>query len=948
MKWINTLLFLGLVLFFSFESGFSAEFHENGSQHQRCLDTTWPHEKSDLVPDPALIFGRLDNGFRYILLKNKEPKGRVGVYLDIQAGSLYETAGQRGIAHFLEHMVFNGSTHFPPGSLVDYFQSIGMSFGGDTNAHTSFDETVYNILLPGASREEMNKGLLVMADYARGALLSETEINRERGVILSEKRARDSVEYRSQKAGMAFSMRGSLVPERMPIGVLKTLSKADHGTMKAFYDAWYRPEKMILVMVGDFDPQLAESLVRDRFKGLRGEGGAPVCPDLGQVNHTGTEFFYHHEPEMGFTEVTIETVWNELEGNDSLALQRREVYEAAAGLIVQHRLERLLEEKDTPFTEGVAHAGMFLGQIGYGMISAKTDPGKWQLTLGTIEQVLRQALKYGFTEQELKRVKKEMLSELDSAVLTAATRDSQKLAADLISRLNGNKVLMSPQQEKDVLSPVIADMKAEELHAAFQRIWNHQARLIQVVGNVDLSGADPRSQIKGSYESFSVQKVNPPQATTELVFPYLHLAADTRPAREQLLPEVQAERIVFANGVIVNLKQTKFQENEVQVAAHFGNGRQGEPRPGLALLAERVVNDSGTGKFTRSDLERILAGSTVKLDFKVNEASFSWKGAAVNKDVELLFQLLQAQLADPAVREDAYSKAMQGFKQMYEQMASDVSGAMELSGESFLAGGNKSFGLPSWQDFAVLTPDQIRAWVQPAMLSGGLEVSLVGDFDLQRVRNLAREYLAPLAKREQSESAAPQIHFPAGETLRLTAPSSIDKAMLVVAWPTADFWDIERTRRLYLLTEVFSDRLRKVIREKLGATYSPQVFSQPSRIYPGYGVLRAELIVAPDHIETLSREVVLVASDLWKSGVSAEELERAKAPMLTSLKDMVRTNGYWLNSVLALSSRYPQQLQWPSTILSAFESVTREELSSLAREYLDPAQAAKVMVVPVK
>ena len=310
--------------------------------------------------------------------------------------------------------------------------------------------------------------------------------------------------------------------------------------------------------------------------------------------------------------------------------------------------------------------------------------------------------------------------------------------------------------------------------------------------------------------------------------------------------------------------------------------------------------------------------------------------------------MLQARLADPVVREDIYKRAMQGFEQMYGQMTSDVSGAMQLSGESFLAGGNKSFGLPSWQEFAVLQPEQIRSWVTPAILSGALEVSLVGDFDRQQVRELATTYLAPLAKRERGQATVEQLHFPAGESLQLTVGSSVDKAMLVVAWPTADFWDIERTRRLYLLTEVFSDRLRKIIREKLGAAYSPQVFNRPSRIYPGYGVLRAQLIVAPDQIELLSREVVQVAADLWKSGVTEEELERAKAPMLTSLKDMVRTNGYWLHSVLALSSRYPQQLEWPATILSGFESVTREQLSVLAREYLDPVKAAKVMIVPEK
>ena len=948
MKWLNTLFFLSLFLFSASQSACAEELQKNGAKEQYCLSTVWAHEKSDLTPDPALTFGRLDNGFRYVLMRNQEPKGRAGIYLNVQAGSLYEAEEQRGLAHFLEHMVFNGSTHFPPGSLVDYFQSIGMSFGGDTNAHTSFDETVYRILLPGVSREELEKGLLVMADYARGALLSEEEIDRERGVILSEKRARDSVGYRSREAGLAFTLRGTMVPERMPIGVLEVLNKVDRQTMKAFYDAWYRPEKMILVVVGDVDPALVEPLIGERFKVLRGEGAVPACPDIGQVSHTATDFFYHYEPEMGSTEVTIETVWNELEENDSLALQSRRIREAAAERIVQHRLEDLLERKDIPFTRGKSQSGMFLGRFGYATISATTDPERWQSALGLIEQVLRQAMVYGFTEQEVQRVKKEMLAELDSAVIKAATRDSQELATHIIQRLNRNKVLMSPHQEKMLLAPLVEKMGVKEVHDSFLATWNHEARLIQVSGNAGLTQKDPLLQIKKSYEQAAAKKVTPPPAATELVFPYLQLGVEKGPAREKRLPEVQGERLVFANGVVVNLKQTKYQDNEVQISADFGYGRQGEPRPGLALLTERVVNDSGTSTLTQSELDRVLAGSSVKLDFKVNEASFSWLGSAVNKDLELLFQMLQARFADPVVREDSCKRAMQGFEQMYGQMASDVSGAMQLSGESFLAGGNKSFGLPPWQEFANLKPEQIRSWVIPAIQSGALEVSLVGDFDLQQVRELALTYLASLAKREGGPATAEQLHFPAGESLQLTVGSSIDKAMLVVAWPTADFWDIERTRRLYLLTQVFSDRLRKVIREKLGAAYSPQVFNRPSRIYPGYGVLRAQLIVAPDQIELLSREVVQVAGDLWKSGVTEEELERAKAPMLTSLKDMVRTNGYWLNSVLALSSRYPQQLEWPATIVSGFESVTREQLSVLAREYLDPVKAAKVMIVPEK
>ncbi len=758
------------------------------------------------------------------------------------------------------------------------------------------------------------------------------------------------MEYRTHEAELAFEMRGSLIPERMPIGIQSTLEKVDHDIMKAYYDAWYRPEKMILVMVGDFDPAQVEPLVRERFQSLSAGGPTPVCPDWGQVVHTSTEFFYHHEPEMGFTDVTLETVWNEREGNDSLARQGRDIREMAATQIVQHRLEQLVEKKESPLTKGASHSGIFLGRIGYGVISAKSDPGKWQLALGALEQVLRQALEYGFTVQELERVKKEMLSELDSADLTAATRDSQEVATQIIRNINKNKVVMSPQQEKDVLTPLIKEMTSQEVHAGFQQIWKHPARLVMVTGNAEIPGKEPEARIKEVYESAAAQKVTPPLVESALVFPYLHLAGDKdmEPAQELSLPEVQGERLVFGQGLIVNLKPTPFQKNEVRIGAHFGLGKQSEPIPGLAMLTEQVINDSGTGKLTNSERDQVLAGSTVKLGFKVGDASFSWTGEAVTQDLELMFQILQAQLADPAVRDDAHKKAMQSFEQMYGQMASDVSGVMQLSGESFLAGGNTTFGLPPWSEFSALTPGQIRSWVLPAMISGALEVSVVGDFDLKQVRELARKYLAPLPPRERITITPPALHFPAGETKRLTSPTSIDKAMLVVAWPTADFWDIERTRRLYLLTEVFSDRLRKVIREKLGATYSPQVMNQPSRVYPGYGVLRAQLIVAPDQVEAVSREVLQVAADLWKLGVTDEELARAKPPMLTSLKDMVRTNGYWLHSVLALSSRHPQQLQWPSTILSGFESVTREQLTTLAREYLDPAKAAQVMVVPGK
>jgi zinc protease len=916
------------------------------SASAECFSTVWPHEKSDLQPDPSLVFGRLENGFRYILKKNSEPRDRVAMSLNIQAGSLYENSDQRGIAHFLEHMLFNGSTHFQPGELVEYFQSIGMSFGGDTNAHTGYDETVYDIILPQGNPDEIGKGLLVFSDYARGALLLQSEIDRERGVILAEKRSRDSAGYRAHVKETEFSMQGTMIPERMPIGILETLNRADHPLMKSFYDAWYRPENMVLVMVGDFEPKEIQLLVEKQFAGLAGSGDKPSCPELGRLQHDNAEFFYHHESDMGLTEVGIETLWNVEPEDDSVALEVKELTSYVARKIVQYRLDELARKSDTPFTSASIYSGIFLNQIAYAEIGAKCDADKWKESLLVIENSLRQALEFGFTEAELQRVKTELLAELDSAVLTANSRNSKKLASSIIRTLNNNRVMQSPGQEKELFGQVLIQMSLADVEKRFLQIWSQSNRLVKVNGNAVISEKDPLAVIKSSYGGATQKKVTAYRGETLKDFPYLHLKDKQPVVSQEHFADIAAKRFVFANGVVLNLKRTTFEENEIQISVDFGLGKSSEPMPGLSLLTESVIGQSGTATLSKNSLDRIISGSSVEIGFRVKPASFSWQGKALNKDMELLFQVLQSLLADPGVDVNAFQVSMDRYKQYYEGVAADVRGVMKLQGESFLAGGNRSFGLPPWAAFSQLNREQIQKWFLPASGNSALEVSLVGDFDEKEVLTLAENYFSVLPERIEKKMEEVTVSFPQGKTLALTIPSSIDKGMLAVAWKTDDFWDIQQTRGLHLLAKIFSDKMRRLIREKLGASYSPQVHNSSSRIYKDYGVMLAVLIVDPNQIAMLRKEVLSIAEEMWQGKISKEELDRAKGPMLTSLKDMVRTNRYWLNSVLVLSERYPQQLQWPLTILSGFEQFSLEEIRTLAKTYLAPDKAAVINVVP--
>ncbi len=252
-------------------------FHINSVFAENIIPL-WPHEESDLKPDPAVIFGRLPNGFRYVLMENHEPIDRVNISLNVQAGSMFEENKQEGLAHYLEHMLFCGSTHFKPGELVKYFQDLGMQFGPDANAHTGFYETVYDILLPDGRKESLDKGFLIVEDFAGGALLLDSEVDRERRVILAEKRSRDSASYRTFVSTMKFKFPDSKISKRFPIGVEEVLESMTPVQLKEFYETWYRPENIILVVVGDFDSKNGSIPYRKEIFRIFPEGRDKTVP----------------------------------------------------------------------------------------------------------------------------------------------------------------------------------------------------------------------------------------------------------------------------------------------------------------------------------------------------------------------------------------------------------------------------------------------------------------------------------------------------------------------------------------------------------------------------------------------------------------------------------------------------------------------------------------------
>ncbi len=913
-----------------------------------CFPTQWPYELSDIAPDPQLVRGRLPNGLRYIVKQNNEPEDRVAIYLDVQAGAFQESDEQRGIAHFLEHMMFNGTTNFPPGSLVEYFQAIGMGFGNDVNAHTSYNETVYHLILPDGTREHLEKGLQVMADYARGASLLQSEIDRERGVILAEKRARDSASYRTRVASTSFAFRGTRVPERRVIGIDAVLEKADRKLLKSYYDGWYRPGNMVLVIVGDVVISEAEDLLTNAFSELIPSGALPDCPEFGRLVHTGTETFYHYEPELGSTAISIEVLWDTYPENDSIILEKRELTRQMGSVMIQYRLQKLKEEPDVPFTHAGSHYGDVADHIGYGSLSAYTDSDNWQKSLVLLSKTLRQALEFGFSVDEMSRVKKEILAQLESSVLQEKSEDSRRIARKIIRHINGNRVYQSAEQEQELYTKLLEEISLEDINREFQRIWGHDSRLISVTGDVQLGGA-PDKIILSAFESSLRQPVVAFDTNSIDRFPYLPIPESVQdPKKSELFPGIGVEKVIFENGLILNLKKTDFTDNNLQLTVSYGRGELAEPVPGMSMLAEDVINGSGTGKLTKSGLDAALAGSSVDLRFSIRESSFRWSGSGLKKDFDLLMQLLYTVLFDPGCRENVFDSVMTGAEQMYKRIGRDIGGAMHLKIQPFLSSSNPHFGLPSWEIVNSINYEQLFAWAKSIIPTKGVEISVVGDFNREQIISGVSKYFSTINLVKDTDTKPTIATFPQGKSILSEVQTSIDKSLIVVAWPSDDFWDISRTRRLHMLASIFEDRVRKAIREKLGATYSPEVYSTNSRTYRGYGFLAAQMVVKPGVEEKIMAEILSLADELRRDGITEEELARAKEPMLTSIGDNLKENNYWLYSVLSESSRFPQQLKWPQTIMSDHSSITRAEINMLAKKYLDNLKAAAATVKPGK
>ena len=909
----------------------------------------WPQEGCDVAPDPAAVYGRLENGLRYVLLPNAEPPKRVSVRLYVDAGSLMEEDSQQGLAHFLEHMAFNGTKNYKADEMKAFFQRLGMSFGGDTNAHTSFKETVYDAELPDGTEALVDEALKLLHDYAGGMLLGADEIEKERGVILSEKLARDTVDFRTMLRGFEFSLPESLIPRRLPIGLEDVIKSAPRERFSAFYKKWYVPARMTVILVGNITPEALEPKIKTVFGALPA-GVLTPDPNLGKITTgRGLETLLHTEKEAGETTISIEVAKPSRKLPDSLAKRRENLTSALMENMLNLRFQRISRQENAPFLTAEYGAEDFLKFVESASVQVTCKPEQWERALTSGENELRRAILFGFTEAEFTEAKAGILEMAANAAKQAASRRSKELADAIQEDLASGRVFTHPSADLERVKATIAKITMDDCHALLKTAWDTKDVRVFVGGNLALEDGD--AKIKAAFLKSQATAVQAPAVETAGVFAYTDFGPPGEITHREEVKDLDMTLLTFANGVRVNLKAVDYAKDSILINANFGTGKlQETTTPGLRFFASAVFDTGGLEKHSEDDLQHVLAGRTAAVNFGVGDEFFSLSGKTNQKDLLLQCQLLAAYLTAPGYRPEGLRQLRLGLDAIYQQMEHTPEGLLKTKVDDLLHDGDPRFTFPTKEQLAKLTMDDLKAYLGSPLKDGYLEVSLVGDFKMEDAITAAAQTfgaLPPRAKERPDLTAARVVKHAAPQEKTLSFESKIPKGLVGVFWPTTDRrTDIKSARRLNIVASILDDMVMEKVREDLGESYSPDVHSTMSDTFTGDGQIAAYLLCEGKTAPDIAKIVNSIATQLAATGATPDQLERARKPLLTQLETQMRNPPWWLKTIVSEAQSSPQRLDWARTLLDDYRSITLEEVNALAKQYLADGHATTLKIVP--
>lgn len=908
----------------------------------------WPQAHSDLSADPSIVFGALPNGMRYLIKPNATPPGAVSLRLVIDTGSLEETDAQAGIAHFVEHIVFRGSKHFADGEAFKTLQGVGVSRGADFNAGTGDAQTAYRVDLPKNDADSLGRALLVFRDIASEAAIDPAAVDTERAVVLQEVRQRDGVQKRTTRAMSAAAVGSDLARAMDPAGTEGVIEAATAEQLRAFYTAWYRPERATLLVVGDVDPKSVAAKIAALFGDWHAGGPSPALTDHQPVAMNGPHFAVFSETSA---DNGIQFVWPAPHDAtpDSRARERNDLLQIIGLAVLNEKLSALALSPNAPFLGGAA-AHVRNPGADMTIVGGVAAPGKALDALRAIHDTYATLLRDGVQPDSMDRAMRAFRAQLETQASAASATPTASLVGTYLAQDSLNDVIVAPQAELDMFNAIANTVKPSDVDAALHALLNDRGPLVFVSGPAPIAGGEAALAAAFAATPPPVAAVTTPPAPPG-AWPYTSFGPSGSVASRTEIADLGVTQVAFANGVRASIKPTKFHGGQVEITARFGDGRMGLDKDRIApvwAVGPSLIG-GGLGQVTAGQLTQLAAGHILGLGFSVEDGAFILRAATRPEDYDFQLQLLAAEFTDPGWRPDGFARAQAGMLQQATRMGSSPSAQLSFHLEEMTHEGDVRWKIPSADEIQSAKLEDVRALYEKAQAAGSLELTVVGDISVDAaIKGIAATFGALPKHFTAPTLVAGDERFPppSAKPLVLTHNGDASRAIAAIAWPIPGFFpDLQTPRTLKVVELLMAQRAADLLRTQAGMTYTPSTSTFASQDTPTYGYISIAAEIPLARIHDFYAVVSQITTELKTNEVPAADLARLRDSRVQDLIRAQETNAYWVNG-LAGTIADPRRLDLIRSTIPDMQKVTPADVLQAARTYLNDDKAGRVVVVP--
>lgn len=909
----------------------------------------WLYQGSEIPVDESWTFGELDNGLRYAVKHNAAPPDQVAIRIAVDAGSLHERDDELGYAHLLEHLSFRESEHVPDGEARRIWQRYGASFGSDTNAQTSSTQTVYQLDLPNITRDKLDESLQILAGMMAKPIFTKKGVNAEKAIVLAEKREREGPFSELVNEANKLFYYGQRLAARPVIGTDESIRAATPKKVRAFHDRWYRPENVVISIVGDVDPALLEEMIGKHFADWKAKGKPTEAPDFGDPVPGGPDvklLMQPSTPQLMYW--TITRPWRPV--RDTFAYNEQNIVDDIALDVINRRLEAFARS-GASFLSASVQNSKISRSAEITQMSITPEPGKWSEAMADARAFVADALNAPPSQADIDREVAIYLTDAQRRVDNYPSEPAAQAADSIPLAVDIRETVATPMVVQEFVEEAVPRFTPERIFEATKRLFTGDtSRLLMISPEPVEGGEDALSQaFNAPLDATKAVRVE----QKEIDFDAL---PDLGPSGE--VANLESYRngqvmMTFDNGVKAFLRPRTSEAQSIRVLVRFGKGYRGfsSDEDNLLWSADLGLVAAGVGDLGLTELEQLAVGHQVGLSFGIDYDAFELSAETRPSDLEGQLRLLAAKLEEPRWDTRPLEQAKREFLSGYPITNSSPDAVLGRDFNELLSSGDKRFMSPTPADVEALEGDAFQKFWQPVLQQGPISVLLIGDFDVAEAGSALAATFGAMEPRE-AVSEAPdgdKVAFAerTGETVTRYHDGNADQAAAMIAWPGGAGTDDFREERISdILGQVMADRLIEEFRGLDGESYSPQAYNfWPEKMTEG-GYFAAYSLVQPDSVPLFFERARKIAADLAENPISADELARAIEPQEQWVMRALTANVFWMNELEGITQDISTRERALVSLVEDYGTITPEEIRDVAAKYLKRDAEWRMQVLP--